>query len=78
MAGGTEPAPLQGIVPVAQSAVVQENLPVESVEQRVRPQKRPDQPGGAERVVEDAGVSLKPVSDNDCEVAPESVPAQTV
>uniref|UniRef100_A0A6N2LCW7 Uncharacterized protein n=1 Tax=Salix viminalis TaxID=40686 RepID=A0A6N2LCW7_SALVM len=48
VAGGAAPVPEHSSFPEPQSPVAQENFPVESSEQYVRPQKRPPHEAGAE------------------------------
>lgn len=74
VAGGVAPPPLHSTVPEPQSPVMQEKWPVESVEQRVRPQIRPDQEGGMVMELDWVGWRGKPVVGNGGVPAPERRP----
>lgn len=78
LAGGMAPLPRHSILPEAQSPVRQENFPVESVEQKVRPQIRPDQEFGADRVLDLPGLRVKPVGFMMVLSAPVRIPGHTV
>lgn len=57
--------------------MAQANFPVESVEQRVLAQNRPDHGAGTSREDEAPDANSNPVDDN-CEPAPVKVAGQTV
>lgn len=78
VAGGAAPLPAHSNFPEPQSPVTQENLPDESSLQMVRPQKRPAQPEGAERVFDSPFWREKPVAVRGVEPAFDSTPGQTV
>lgn len=61
VAGGSAPAPSHSTVPEPQSPVVQYPRPESPKLQPVLPQKRPDQPDGAWKVLEVADGSSNPV-----------------
>lgn len=65
-------------MPEAQSPVRQENFPAGSVEQKVRPQIRPDQETGAGMVLDFPGFSENPVGLITGRSAPVRIPGQTV
>lgn len=76
VAGGVPP-PVH-FRPPAQSPVVHFPAPVSSNVQPVRPQKRPDQPGGAENWTDAPGDNAKPPFPSTAAPLPESVPGHNV
>ena len=79
VAGGTAPLPAHSTLPEPQSAVRQENFPVDgSVEQSVRPQIRPDHELGTERVMDLPLLRMKPVGLSGVLLAPVSIPGHMV
>lgn len=78
VAGGIAPAPEQSIFPDPQSPVKQENLPVLSVEQKVRPQKRPAQFEGGFMDFDSPFWRENPVVESGATPALESNPGHTV
>lgn len=78
VAGGAAPLPEHSIFPEPQSPVTQEKLPVESKEQRVRPQKRPPQEVGAVMILDSPFWRAKPVGESRGTPALERMPGHTV
>lgn len=77
-AGGIAPAPAHSTLPEPQSAVRQENFPVESVKQFVRPQILPDQDFGTDKVTDLPLLRVKPVGVSKGRSAPVRIPGHTV
>lgn len=78
VAGGFAPFPIHSTLSEPQSPVRQENLPVASCEQWVRPQNRPPQEAGAEMVLDSPAARTKPVMGSGETPALERIPGQTV
>ena len=78
VAGGAAPRPEHSTAPVPQSAVAQEKVPEESVEQSVRPQMRPDHAEATVTARVWPGGSAKPVVNGGGAPALERMPGHTV
>jgi hypothetical protein len=79
VAGGLAALPAQSSRPEPQSPVAHANLPAGSVEQNVRPHRRPDHPCGAGIVRDSPGASANPVLSSAAgEFPADRIPGQTV
>jgi hypothetical protein len=78
VAGGAAPVPEHSSFPEPQSPVRQENFPVESWEQYVRPHKRPPHEAGAVMVFDSPFWREKPVVERAGASALDRMPGHTV